>query len=306
MCTLRICALAAGLLSICAAPAAAHAPASPEELARAWELNPLLLASIAVPALLYWRGVRRVWRRAGRGRGVRTRAAAAFAAGMTLLLIALVSPLHALGEVSFAGHMTQHVVLMMLAAPLLAFGAPGTGMLWGLPRDVRRKVGRALVAARAHTLWKALIQPTNAWLLHAVALWLWHAPSLYQATLYSESAHAAQHASFVATSIVFWASVVSMLRNRQGGVAVLYLFTTSVHESALGALLTFSSSSWYPGYAERLAPWGGALLEDQQLGGLIMWIPGGLIYVLVLLAVLGRWLSQPGATPAWASARSEV
>ena len=283
--------LPAAAILLLAGPAEAHAPLDPEELWRAWELNPLLLAGLALPAWLYFRGTRRVWRRAGRGRGVGTREAACFGAGMTLLALALVTPLHALGEVSFAGHMAQHVALMMLAAPLVALGAPVTGILWGLPRRQRVRAGRAAAALRLPALWAALTLPINAWLLHAVALWLWHAPNLYQATLFSEAAHAAQHASFIATSVVFWASVERMVRRRQAGVAVLFLFTTSLHEGALGALLTFAGTVWYPAYAERLASWGTSAMADQQLGGLIMWIPGGAIYLLAIVGVFGWWLN---------------
>jgi putative membrane protein len=102
-----------------------------------------------------------------------------------------------------------------------------------------------------------------------------------------------QHSSFLVSAALFW---WALIQGRQGpighGAAVLYVFTTSVHSAALGALLTFGPFPWYPAYAEGAASWGLTPLEDQQLGGLLMWVPGGVLYLIASLALLAGWLRQ--------------
>jgi putative membrane protein len=271
------------------APLHAHPGAwlQPGEVWRAWSFEPAVVLLLVGALLLYARGIQRVWRRAGFDRGVRHWQAWCFAAGMLMLIVALVSPLNALGGALFSAHMTQHVVLMALAAPLLVLGAPLTALTWALPRRGRRAVSAALNGARTRQLWHGLSLPLVAWLLHAAAVWLWHVPALYTATLDSELVHTLQHASFMGTAVLFWWA----LRDRTThGLGVLYLFTTAVHGSLLGALLTFSPTVLYAPYEATAPLWGLSALEDQQLGGLIMWVPAGLIYFGAALALLASWL----------------
>jgi putative membrane protein len=287
--------VAAGLL---AAPAAAHPGAlAPADVWRAWTLDPWVLAGIGLPAWLYGRVLRALWTRAGVGRGVRAWQAWCFLAGTLALIAALVSPLDALGGTLFSAHMLQHVVLTMVAAPLLALGAPFVPWLWALPPEWRVRLGAWAKAPVPAGLWGAASHPLGAWLLHAAAIWIWHAPVLYQATLRSESVHIAQHLSFFGTAMLFWwtAFELSRRRRRKFGVGVLFVFTTAVHSSVLGALLTFSLVLWYPAYAPLTAAWGLTPLEDQQLGGLIMWVPAGFVYVAAALALLaaGLGLGEP-------------
>jgi cytochrome c2 len=127
--------------------------------------------------------------------------------------------------------------------------------------------------------------------LHAAALWIWHIPRLFQATLTSELAHASQHLSFFGTALCFWWALLTRQQGPQGqGVAVLAVFTTALHSSLLGALLTLAPTPWYPAYAHTTAAWGLTPLEDQQLGGLVMWIPAGAVYLLAALALGAGWL----------------
>ena len=138
--------------------------------------------------------------------------------------------------------------------------------------------------------WRLLTQPLVAWLLHAVALWVWHAPALFQATLQSELIHTLQHLSFFGSALLFWWALFYGRGGRMGyGAATLYVFTTSIQSCALGALLTFSSTLWYPRYQVTTAAWGLSPLEDQQLGGLLMWVPAGVVYL-----VAGLTGSSPG------------
>ena len=267
---------------------------APHDLWSAWSFEPAVVIGLALSAWLYLRGVRSLWRTAGPGRGIRRWEGAAFAGGWIMLLLALVSPLHRLGGVLFSAHMAQHELLMAAAAPLLILGRPLVPFVWALPITWRRPVGDWAAAAPVRGIWELLTLPLVAWILHGVAIWLWHAPALFEATLRSDLVHTLQHMSFLGTGLLFW---WALLRGRVGRVgmpaAVLYLFTTSVHTTVLGALLTFSSRAWYPLYAPATAAWGLTPLEDQQLAGLIMWVPANLSYLIAALAIASAWLKDP-------------
>lgn len=286
----RLAALPA--LALGAGPAWAHAgrPPEPHDLWTAWSPEPAVLLGIGLSAWLYARGVGRLWGRAGVGRGVRRWQLGAFAAGLLVLFVALVSPLDALGSALFSAHMVQHEVLILAAAPLLVLGVPLVPFLWALPPRWRRRLGRWAKARPVRAAWRTLTHPASAWTLHAAALWTWHAPALYQATLRSEAVHVAQHASFLGTALLFWWVLLHSGRKMGQGVGVLYVFTTAVYGSILGALLTFSPRPWYPAYAGSVEAWGLTLLEDQQLGGLVMWVPAGVVYLGAALALFAAWL----------------
>jgi cytochrome c oxidase assembly factor CtaG len=273
-------------------------PLAPHDLWTAWSWEPLVVVSLLLSAWLYVRGMRALWRNAGPGHGVRRWEAAAFAVGWVMLAVALVSPLHQLGGVLFSAHMAQHELLMVVAAPLLVLGRPVIPWLWALPITWRRVLGSWSAVAPVNATWRLLALPSVAWVLHAVAIWLWHAPSLYQATLRSEAVHTLQHVSFLLTALLFWWALLHGREGRLGRpAAVIYLFTTAGHTSLLGALLTFSSRLWYPLYDATTAPWGLTPLEDQQLAGVIMWVPAGLSYLIAALALAATWLREPTARP---------
>ncbi|HWQ36671.1 MAG TPA: cytochrome c oxidase assembly protein [Blastocatellia bacterium] len=268
-------------------------PPAPHDLWTAWSFEPLVIVSLLVSAWLYVSGVRRVWQQAQPGRGVRWWEAAAFAGGWLALFVALVSPVDALGSALFSAHMLQHEILMVVAAPLLVLSRPLTAWLWALPLEWRRRAGRLGSHAQVQQVWRGMTNLLAAWLIHAVVLWGWHLPLLFQATLESEAVHAAQHLSFFVSALLFYQALL-VRRNGQmnAGAGVLYVFTTAVHTSVLGALLTFSNALWYPAYRETTAAWGLSPLEDQQLGGLIMWVPAGVVYIIGGLALFGLWLRE--------------
>jgi putative membrane protein len=267
---------------------------APHDLWSAWSFEPSVVIGLALSAWLYLRGVRSLWRRAGLGHGIRRWEAAAFAGGWIMLVLALVSPLHRLGGVLFSAHMAQHELLMAAAAPLLILGRPLVPFVWALPIRWRQTVGAWAAVAPVRGTWELLSLPLVAWTLHGMAIWLWHAPALFEATLRSDLMHTLQHLSFLGTGLLFW---WALLRGWAGGVgrpaAVLYLFTTSVHTTVLGALLTFSSRAWYPLYISGPAAWGLTPVEDQQLAGLIMWVPANLSYLIAALAIATSWLKEP-------------
>ena len=258
-----------------------------------WGRDPFVIAGLALTAWLYWRGLRRVWKESARGRGLRRWEAWCFAAGWLALFVALVSPLHPWGEVLFSAHMTQHEVLVLVAAPLLVLGRPLVPFLWALPERWRFKVGALGKEKRVRAAWSFLTNPLVAWAVHAVALWVWHVPALFQATLRSDFVHTLQHLSFLGSALLFWWALVHGRRGLMGyGAAVLYMFTTSVHSGVLGALITFARGVWYPAYANSTASWGLTPLEDQQLGGLVMWVPAGALYMIAGLALFVGWLRE--------------
>lgn len=270
-----------------------------EMLATRWNWEPALLSALLYTAALYGLGVRRLWGRAGMGRGVSGWQVAAFAGALTALVIALLSPLDALAGALFSAHMLQHLLLVLVAAPLLVVSAPGYVMLWAFPIGVRRALAPAgLTLQRA---WRAVSRPAVAWVLFVITIWLWHLPALYDAALGSEPLHALEHLCFLATAWLFWWQLLHPLgrRNLSRGASVLYVFTASIQGSALGALLTFAPSPLYPAYAvTQLSPL--TPLQDQQLAGLLMWVPGGLLYLFLAAAFFAAWLNESGATPATA------
>ncbi len=268
---------------------------SPQNVWAAWSLEPGVVVSLGLMAWLYWSGIRRLWRNAGSGHGVRRREALFFGLGWASLVLALVSPLHRLGEALFSAHMVQHELLMVVAAPLLVLGRPIVALLWSVPLPWRRAAGNITARSSVQRTWHLLTLPAVAWAVHAVAIWLWHVPALFQATLDSDLIHTAQHLSFLGSALLFWWSLLRVREGRLGRpAAILYLFTTALHTSLLGVLLTFSDRVWYPLYQSSTAPWGLTPLEDQQLAGLIMWIPAGVAYLVAALAIAASWLRVPG------------
>jgi cytochrome c oxidase assembly factor CtaG/cytochrome c2 len=273
------------------APALLHdgAPLGPHDLWSAWSLEPAVLAGLVATAALYAGGMARLRRRSMRRRPARWWEALTFWCGWSTLALALLSPLHRLGGSLVSAHMAQHELLMALAAPLLVLGRPLLVTLWGLPPRARRALGRSAGALRP--AWRFLSRIEVAWLLHALALVGWHLPRLYQGTLDSEVVHGLQHSSFLLTALVFWWSVLpgATLHNRHGA-AILSLFGTMAYTGGLGALLTLGRTLWYPAYGGAAPLWGLTPLEDQQLAGLIMWVPGGLSYLLATAWLVIDWL----------------
>jgi putative membrane protein len=254
-----------------------------------WSWEPWVVVLLALTLILYAIGGVRASRPHRRGRDARTPGwwrPVAFVLGWLALVVALVSPIDALSEILFSAHMTQHELLMIVAAPLMVFGRPLATFIWALPAGWRVPVGKAVP-------WHFLGGPIPATLLHALALWIWHLPSLYQLTLRNEGIHAVQHLSFFLTAALFWWALVHGRYGRMGyGVAVAYVFVTAAHSGLLGALIALSPSVIYPIYQQAGAPWGINPIEDQQLAGIIMWIPAGVLFTVVGVALFAGWLGE--------------
>lgn len=252
----------------------------------AWDVA--AVAGLAITAALYVAGVRRLTRR-----GLRRRAAETwlFGVGWVAGVIAILPPLDRWAADRFSAHMVQHELLVLVAAPLMVAARPLAATLWGLPGGVRAPAVAALRAPAARAAWRGLTTPLVACALHGVVLWVWHAPALYGRAVENEAVHAVQHVMFVGTAALFWWGLVAGRYGRAGyGAAVLYVFTTAVHTGALGALLTFASVPLYPVYVARTPE----PLADQQLAGLLMWVPAGIVLTAAGLGFFVAWLGESG------------
>lgn len=255
-----------------------------------WTFPAYIVVPLAAAAVLYVGGLLRM--RIEKGRiGVSSGTIVCFVLGWVSLFVALDSPMHEWSEQLFWVHMTQHEILVLVSAPLLVLAHPVVVWLWAFPQNWRNTLSRIFLERPVKVAWACISAPFVAWSLHALALWIWHAPGLFDATLHSEWVHAAQHISFTGTAILFWWALIHKHSGRLGyGGAVLYVFTTAVHTSVLGALLTFAPRAWYPSYEQTAPRWHLTALEDQQIGGLIMWIPAGTLLLGFTLLFLARWM----------------
>jgi putative membrane protein len=250
---------AAVIVGILAAPHVAAAHTGESSAAVIWSGRAALAVSVLIGVALYAQGRRRL------GQRWPMRRTAAAACGAVAVGVALLSPLDAWAETNVAAHMVQHTVLILIAAPLLALGRPLVVMGAVLPRAPR--LGRILGRPR----------PGLACATHGVALWLWHLPPFYDLTLAEPVLHAVAHATLLGTAVFLWWSV-SRGRARISGA--LWLFVTAFHAGGLGALMALSTRPWFHA----------ATLEDQQLAGLVMWVPAGGLLTAIALALLAGWL----------------
>jgi len=263
------------------------------DLAHTWSREPLSWIALALSAALYARGLRRTWSAAGVGHGIRWWEVGCYSGGWLALFVALCSPLHPWGSVLFSAHMGQHEILMLVAAPLMALGRPLLAFLRAMPASWAAVMARASNSLIWRRVWEFLVNPLVAWVIHFLALWVWHLPALFDAANRNEWVHAGQHLCFLLSALLFWWAIVRCGWTAVGyGAAVLYLFTTAMHNTLLGLLLTFSNAAWYPSYAHTTQSWGLTPLEDQQLGGLVMWIPAGVVYIVAALALFAGWMRE--------------
>ena len=263
-------------------------PPAPHDLWGAWNLDPVLLGGFLLVGWAYRRG-----QTSGPRRPVDSWRARCFAAALAALGVALLSPLDALSNALASAHMVQHLLLLLVAAPLLALSAPASAILRGSPLALRRASGRwRRRLGLTHGNLGVLRHPAAVWLLSVGVIWFWHAAGPYNATLDNQLLHVLEHASFLVTAVLFWQVVVGVrgAARVSGGLGVLLVFAMAMQSVFLSVLLTFARTPWYSGYAQTTAPWGLDPLTDQRLAGVIMWIPAGGIYLMVALALLVAWI----------------
>jgi putative membrane protein len=253
-----------------------------------WDVTVMLL--LVAAGAMYLLGTLRLHRRGAR---VRTIERAAFWIGWVAMFAAVAPPMDAAAAAAFSAHMAQHELLMLIGAPLMIVGRPILPWLWALPDRIRPAAAGGLQNSVLTTLWRSLTLPAIAWALHGAVVWTWHVPALYEAALRSEAVHAAQHATFVGTAVLFWWGLVYGRYGRAAyGASALFVFVTMIHTGALGALFAFSTSSYYPLYVRRASAAGIDAVADQQLAGLYMWVPSGLVLTVFGLALMLAWLSE--------------
>jgi putative membrane protein len=233
-----------------------------------------------------------LWNHAGTGRGIRGPQVGCYSAGWFVLVLALVSPIHRWGTGLFSIHMVEHELVMAVAAPLLALGRPGAAFAWALPSRLRRVIPSMLRGSGLRAVWAGLTCPLTATVIHGVAIWVWHVPPLFDAAVTDVGLHRLQHVSFLATGLLFWWALV---RRRDAGVAAAHLFATMLHTSILGAIIALAPHILYRLQTARAGDWGMTPLQDQQLAGLIMWIPAGLVYAGAALLFFAIWVKRSGA-----------
>lgn len=257
-----------------------------------WQYEPGVLVPLAAATIVYTAGVTRLvveqrWPRAGTAR------ASAFAAGIGLLVVALVSPLDRWADALFSAHMAQHLIVMMVAPPLLVLGRPAVVSLWALPRRPRRAVAARWRRGTAlGRIAGAVRNPLFAWAAASLALWFWHLPRPYAAAFDEAWIHVAEHLSFFFSAIAFWRVVVGDAQSRRLSLAatMLFVLTFAMQNGMLAAILTFAPKVLYAPHRE--APTWAALtpLEDQQLAGILMWLVTGLIDLGVVAALFLAWM----------------
>ncbi|HEY5001883.1 MAG TPA: cytochrome c oxidase assembly protein [Ktedonobacteraceae bacterium] len=205
-----------------------------------------------------------------------------FVVGMLVMLLALASPLDELGdEYLFSAHMVQHLLITLVAPPLLLLGTPG----WLLQPLLRKRI--------LLNIGKVLTHPFVAFFLFNIDFWLWHAPPLYNATLSNENLHIFEHMLFIVTAVIYWWPILSPVKELPRlslGGQVLYLFLSGMPSVALGAGLTFSPPLYAPYIQQPIRAWGISPVTDQQLGGLIMWVPVNIIVIVIVSILFIRWM----------------
>jgi putative membrane protein len=263
----------------------------------------VLLATAAFIGWLYREGATGRDRSAARG-AVRGWEQACFFAGLAVVVVALAAPSEARAGDRLWAHMVQHVSLVAVAAPLLVLGRPLTVLPRTLSLRHRRVTARASrIVARAQRGHTGLVL-AGALVLHAATMWAWHAPGPYQAALRAEWVHVLEHATLFGAALLFWSAVAGSRRRGFQGPAVVATFAAALQGTALGAAMTFASRPWYP--TAHPGSTGLSVLEDQQVAGVIMWGPCGMIYALAAMLLFAAWLRREGIMGAGTGATPRV
>lgn len=266
-------------------PALAHGGGeivAPSEFLTDWHPD-LVVGCLTAAAVIGYAFGHHFDRRRGKGT-IQPRQAGSFYAGAAMMALALLLPLESLSATLFSAHMLQHLFLIAVAPPLFVIGRPDVALMRLVGPGARRVVGR--LADRG--IISVLLRPVPAALIHAAVVWLWHAPPMFAAALADDTVHALEHATFLVTALLFWYAVLASARSRSSSVAGLVAITiTMIQGGLLGALLTLAPRALYPEYGDGPQLWGLTAMLDQQLGGLLMWVPMGAVYLAagVLIAL---------------------
>lgn len=255
-----------------------------------WSFEPWLLACIVAAAVPYALGMRRMG--AQRGTILGSWRAASFFGGLFVLLLALVSPLDSVADDLFSAHMFQHMLLLLVIPPLLVYGRPVITWLWALDLNGRRAMVRGWKRVGLDAVFRWLMHPLVVWVLLTVALCFWHVPGLYDAAVRNEWLHDLEHLSFLLVSLQFWTLVIEPYGQRRAlgyGATVVFVVSAGFVMGMIGAVLTFAPAPLYGVYLHTTQVYGLTPLDDQQLAGIIMWIPSNLVHAGALCTVFFAW-----------------
>lgn len=286
-------ALAAAGACLPAGNAFAHAGhPHPPTLATAFTPSAWLLLPLAAWALLYVLGLSRLWRRAGAGTGVSVGAVATAAAGVLVLLLSTTWPLDAYGEWSLAAHIAQHMLLLAFVPPMLLAGQPPAVAAHALPSRLAGRLHGVLGTAAA----RAASSLTAASVAHGAVLWAWHLPVATTAAIESDPVHWAMHGSFLAAGLWLWAAMWRRIRDPEvgAGAGIVAMVAVMMQMGFLGALLTFSTRPLYPIYTARAPRLGLDAMADQQLAGVLMWVPSCIPYLVGAMWLLSQGFARLG------------
>lgn len=258
-----------------------------------WAWEPAIVGGLAAAGVLYAFGWRTLGRQT-RGKVVLERWRSwAYAGGLALVALALLSPVAVFSELLFTMHMLQHV-LLMAAAPLILLGSPLLPVLWALPRALRRAIGGLFVpAGPLHAAFHALTNPFVAATLYVSTVALWHAPSFYDAAQGRTLVHDLEHVMFLGTALLYWWPVVHPGggKRRLGfGLGILYLTPALLSQNVIGMVLTFADRPLYATYQHVPRLWGISVVLDQQLAGAVMGITGAAINLVAMTVLLVLFL----------------
>jgi cytochrome c oxidase assembly factor CtaG/ferredoxin len=265
-----------------------------EAFLRSWPLDPWVVIPILLTAAVYLRGWNDLRQRSRRFGPVQL---SCFLAGLACLFLALASPIESFASLLLQVHMLQHLLLMIVAPPLLWLGAPLLPLLRGLPESIRRYWIAPLFRVPAiRETFNFLTQLRVAWVIFAAATWIWHAPPLYERALASDAWHAVEHGCFLFAGLLFWYPVVRPYPARPAfsrWLLLPYLILADVQNTALAALFTFSGRVFYPHYAAVPRLWGISAVADQTTAGLLMWVPGSIAFLGPLVVIARNLLYPP-------------
>mgnify|MGYP001113214468 CR=1 FL=1 len=273
-----------------------------------WEWRLEVIIPVLLLGVLYTAGWRRLrFRRRRRpaqmANGWRL---VAYWAGLILIALALLSPIETLSGQLFLMHMIQHLLLVMFAPPLLLLANPLPFILWGLPAPARVQTGKALshLLHRKSSFRRYLrlaTSPGVVWFLFVFFLIGWHDPGLYNAALRSDLVHDIEHLTFFLSAMLYWWHVVGAgprIHKRFSRPAqVMYVIAAIPPNMFTGVAITFANQPIYTYYLSVPRLWGLDALSDQQLGGLIMWVPGSMMYIIAVLIITARWLQGEEKKP---------
>lgn len=309
--TARATGLLAGLaVTLTAAPAAlAHGSAPVEaptaaSLLLGWTFEPSIVLPLVATAVVWLRLVSRV-NRAHPGNPVPRRRSVAFLAGLAVIAVALLSGIDAYDTTLFSVHMVQHVLLALVAAPLIALGAPITLLLRAASPDVRRRVILPVLHSRAM---RVVSFPVVSWLVFAGVMWGTHFSPIFDASLENPLVHDLEHALYLGAGLLFWWPAVGLDPSpwrMSHPVRAMYVFLQMPQNTFLAVTILNTTAVLYAHYATLVRPWGPSPLDDQRVAGALMWLVGDVLFIAALGAILAGWMIHEKSLEAVADRRTD-